>query len=703
MRATEDAPDGRAPRGEDGDERNAAGGGGAARDPAPGGPTAAQRISAALSHGLRDRIVLVGGALVVVSLVLKATVLREAYFIEDDFLFVGAADSGGLTVQYLTDLHKGHFMPGAKLLAYIQTAIAPYNWPLTAGVMLAFQAGAAAGLFRLLWVLFGRRWGILPPLAAFLFAPLTVPVLAWWSAALNAVPFQLAIVLALLWTVRYLRSGEARFGWMAAGAVVLGMAFSVKALFLPPLLFAVAAAFVVQGRLPGVLWRTLDRDMPFWVGMALLSVGHGLIYLSLQDTAGGEGAGRPDGDTSLAMARRLLGETFPAGAAGGPLEWGPVTPAGGLLQPEAWVVAAAWTAIGLLVAASLLLRHRAWRAWALLAGYLVVVDVLPTLIARGRYEEMVGYDPRYVADGALVFAIVLALAFLPTKEEAEAAADGNGGVYRRSAPPARVRQAALAAAAATAVFVGVGGYSTYSFADTLTGDRVRWYLDTVRASMTGVPADAGIYPRPVPQDIVLPWNGDRRLSSNVLSPLAPDGLADRIRDPRPADTAMVFNDAGYLVGARPSPDESAVFGPPEDEECIVTFGGQTMWDVETFGGPSMVLGVRYESEEDTQMHAVIGDTWETTTLPAAPDGGTWYLPLSGAGAQLSLGTEEDALCMTWVTYGPLEPVTGGDPWGAQEDGDEDSEDGSEDADDPEDSDGSEEDSGGEDSGEDSGD
>ncbi|WP_017538445.1 hypothetical protein [Nocardiopsis halophila] len=677
MRASEEAPDEPrpAPRGGPGaDGRVAAESAEDRKGPegADGGPPLGRRVSEALSRGLRDRIVLIGGALAVVSLLLKAYVLRDAYFIEDDFLFVGGAGSGGLTVEYLTDLHKGHFMPGAKLLAYVQTALAPYNWGLTAGVMLAFQAGAAAGLFRLLWVLFGRRWGILPPLAVFLFAPLTVPVLAWWSAALNAVPFQLAIVLALLWTVRYLRGGEARFGWMAAGAVVLGMAFSVKALFLPPLLFAVAAAFVVQGRLPGVLWRTLDRDMPFWVGMALLSVGHGLIYLSLQDTAGGEGAGRPEGQTSLSMAQRLLGETFPAGAVGGPLEWGPITPSGGLLEPAAWVVAAAWAVLLLLVAASLLARRRAWRAWALLAGYLVVVDVLPTLLARGRYEAMVGYDPRYVADAALVFAIVLALAYLPTKEEAEA----DGSVYRRSPPPERTRQAAFAAATATALFVGVGGYSTYAFADTLSGDRVRWYMDTVRASMTGVPADAGIYPRPVPEDIVLPWNGDRRLSSNVLAPLAPDGVADRIRDPRPSDTAMVFNDAGYLVGARPSPEESAVFGPPEDEECIVTFGGQTMWEVSTFGGPTMVLGVQYTSETDTQLHAVIGDTWETTTLPAAPDGGAWYLPLQGAGGQLSLGTDEEALCMTWVTYGPMEPVTGGDPWGAQEeDGDEGSEDG----------------------------
>ena len=641
-----------------------------AREDAKPGTPAARRGSAGgagapgrqaqgwIAAAMRDPVLVAGVLLIAAAVLLKGWVLRSAYFIEDDFLFFGDAAASTLDADYLASLHKGHFMPGAKLLAFVQNAIAPYHWGLTAGVMLLFQAGAMAGLFRLLWVLFGRRWAILPPLAVFCFAPLTMPVLAWWSAALNAVPFQLAIVLALLWTVQYLRTGEPRYGWMTAGAVVLGMAFSVKAMFLPPLLFAFAAAFVVQGRMPRVFWRTLDRDLPFWIGMAALSVLHGLVYLSLQDTAGGEGAGRPDGDTAFGMVRRMLGETFPVGAVAGPPEWGPVTPSGGLLNPDAWLVGVAWGVLVVLVAASILVRRRAWRAWALLAGHLIVVDVLPTVIARGRYEEAVGYDPRYVADAALIFAIVLACAFLPTKEERRA----DASVRRRSAGRRTVAAGSMAAALAASL---VGGYSTAAFADTLSGDRVRWYVDTVRASMQGVPSEAGIYSRPVPDDIVLPWNGPRRLSSHVLSPMAPAGLEERIRYPQPSDTALVFNDSGYLVPAQAA-EESAFFGPPEDQECIATFGGDTRWEVNSFGGASMVLGINYTSETDTEVHAVLGDAWEATVLPAAPDGGSWYLPLDGAGTELALATSEEELCMTWVTYGELVPAAEGDPWSEDE-------------------------------------
>ncbi|MDA0568021.1 hypothetical protein LG943_27415 [Streptomonospora sp. S1-112] len=633
-------------------------------DPRPAVPRRTAAWAALLNRGLRDPVVLLGAALILGSVALKVHVLGAAYFIEDDFLFIGNAAATDLTVDYLTDLHKGHLMPGAMLLAYIQAAVAPYSWAGASGVMLAFQAGAAVAVFRLLWVVFGRRWAIVAPLALYCFAPLTVPVLAWWSAALNAVPFQLAIALALLWLVRYLRTGEVRYGWMTAGAVLLGMAFSVKAVFLPPLLFAFAAAFLVPGRLPRVLWRTADRDLPFWVGMALLSVGYGLVYLSRQDTAEGEGAGMPRAEAVADMARGLLGETFPAGAVGGPGQWGPVTPAGGLLDPPTWVVAAAWAVLLLIAAASLLTRRRAWRAWALLAGYLVVVDLVPTAIARGRYESLVGYDPRYVADAALVFVLCLAFAFLPTRSEAEP--------VRRWTPPRRAARAVRAVAVtATAALTAAGAYSTYTFTDTLSGDRVRWYLDTVRQSVRDVPAEAGIYPRPVPEDIVLPWNGPRRLTSHLLSPLAEPGVAERIRDPEPANAALVFNDAGYLVPGEPV-EGSAFFGPPEDEECVLTFGGQVMWPVESLGGPTLVLSIAYTSERATEVGAVLGDRWETTRLPAAPDGGVWYLPLDGAGDQLVLHTDEDALCMRWVTFGELQPVTEGDPWAedAQEEGED---------------------------------
>lgn len=612
-------------------------------------------------------LALVGVLLLVAALAYRAWLMRAAYFVEDDFLFFGRAYASPLDWTYLTERHKGHLMPGAMLLVYVQTALAPYNWGVTAAVMLAVQGAAGAVFFRLLWVVFGPRPVLLLPLVVYLFAPLTLPVLAWWSAALNAVPFQLALAVALLGLVHYLRTSAPRHAWLAAGGVLLGMAFSVKAVMLPPLLLAVAVAFLVVprpaasrlGRLVAPLRTALTTHPRFWFGMAVLFVGYLAVYLTREETVEGEGAGLPNPEVAWTTARTMLGETFPAGVVGGPLTWGPVTPSGGLAEPDPAMVVAAWAVIGVLVLLSLWYRRRAWRAWALLAGYAVVVDLVPTLIARGRYEGLVGYDPRYVADATLVFALCLALAFLPTLEERrrDAADASRRPTYRRA--PARHRNSA--ALLAGALFLGAAGYSMHGYGDTLSGDRVRWYLDTVRASMALAPAEAGIIPRPVPEDIVLPWNGPRRLSSYVLPPLAGPGMAERIARPQPSNRPMVFNDAGFLVDAEPAPDVH-YFGPPEDEMCVPFFDGQVMWTIESLGGPELVTGLGYTSETEVPVAVVVGDLWVETTLPPAPDGGAWYVPHDGAGTRLAVLIEDPGVCVHAVTYGTLVPVVEGDPW-----------------------------------------
>ncbi|WP_237449979.1 hypothetical protein [Nocardiopsis alba] len=395
-----------------------------------GGPAGAspREALASLWRSRNDRLLLTALAIVAVAVALKAYVLSASSFVEDDYLFFAAANTGGLTPEYLLDLHKGHFMPGAMFLVYLQNAFLPYHWGTAAGTMLVLQTVAILAFLRLLWELFGRRWALLIPLTVYASAPLTIPVLGWWAAALNAVPFQLAIVLALLWTVRHLRTGVTMYAWWAAGAVVFGMLFSVKALFLPPLLFAFAVAFLYPGGLARSARYAFWLDRRYWLGMAALSLGYLALYLLRQRAGdGSEGASVPVWEAASGLMRRMVVEVFPTGALGGPYVWRPITPTGGLVDPLGPVLIGAWIVFVAIVVTSLLLRRRAWRAWALLAGHLVFVDVVPTVIARGHMYGEVGADPRYVADAALVFALVLALAFLPVKEERAREHVGNAG------------------------------------------------------------------------------------------------------------------------------------------------------------------------------------------------------------------------------------------------------------------------------------
>lgn len=630
-----------------------------AEEPPDEDPTYGDVLGESLAglRGLRrDRILQVGLLVVLASLVLKAYVLSESYFVEDDFLFFAAAHAQDLSPEYLLELHKGHFMPGALFLVYVQTAFGPFHWASAAGTMLVLQAVAVLAFLRLLWELFGRRWALLVPLTVYALAPLTVPVLGWWSAALNAVPFQLAIVLALLWTVRYLRTGNVLFSWWAAGAVVFGMLFSVKALFLPSLVFVVAVAFLYPGNLLESVRHAFRRHPGHWSAMAGISAAYLVLYLARQRAStSGEGASVPESEVVAQLVRRMLGEVFPTGALGGPFEWGPVTPAGGLVDPLGPVLVGAWAVFAVIVLVSLWVRRTSWRAWAILAGYLVFVDAVPTAIARGGVYGEVGSDPRYVADAALVFALVLALSFLATKEER-----AREWVERRRRRPIQLtgpsRTVWVAAVAVTLVYAGSASYSTYTYAGTLSGDRQREYLANVRASLEDVPRGAGLYSRAVPDDIVLEWNGPRRLSSYVLSPLADREVAARMYAPEESDSAHVFDDEGNLVEAAPTARANA-FRPSEDEECMASWDGLMSWSVWEVGGIEQVATIGYTSQEDADLVVVVGEEEVETELPAAPDGGFWYVPVSERDTTFTLFTDAGRTCVTWASLGQLFPAS----------------------------------------------
>ncbi|MEV4224456.1 hypothetical protein [Nonomuraea sp. NPDC049725] len=578
-----------------------------------------------------------GLLLVAISLAFRASVLGRAYFVEDDFLFVAAAGDSGLTWDYLTRVHKGHFMPGALALVWVLSAVAPYSWALVSFVTIALQAAASVMFLVLLRRLFGDRPWVLAPLAVYVFAPLTVPAMSWWSAALNAVPLQLALAGALAAHVRYARTGQGR--WHALIWTAAGMAFSTKGVFIPFVILGVSSAF-----LGGGLWaRSILAELrrPGWWAQGALLAGYAVLYLLRRDSAGSDALTGPKAELVPGVVRRLLGETFPTGAVGGPLRWGGVTATGGLADPETVTVVAAWALIALLVALTCVYRRRAWRAWAILAAYVVVADAVPTVIARATLWDMVGAETRYVADAAVLFALCLALAALPVAGEEDA--------VRRRTPgglPA-------AAGALTAAFVVTALVSTNAYADTLTGDRVRTYLDAARQSLAEAP-DLDVYDRPVPPHIVLPWNGSRRLTSNVLGPLADPETRRRMRDPRPSARPYVFDDAGKLV---PVGRVVPFFDEVAGAEC---YPAGAMFPVESMGGPGMVVALAYVSDVPVRVVADLGGTERAASLPATPaDGGLFYVPHDGAGAGLRVtvaGAGAQGFCLRAVAFGEPGPA-----------------------------------------------
>jgi hypothetical protein len=599
----------------------------------------------------------VGLLLILVSLAFKAGVLSKAYFVEDDFLFVAAAGESGFTWDYLTRVHKGHLMPGALALVWVLTTIAPYSWALVSAVTIALQAAASIMFLVLLRRLFGDRSAVLAVLAVYVFAPLTVPAMSWWSAALNAVPLQLALVAALAAHLRYVRTGKGRWHGLAWAAV--GMAFSTKGVFIPFVMFGVTSAYLARGSWPRAILAELRK--PVWWAHGLLLAGYAVLYLLRRGSAGDDALTGPKAEVVPGLVRRLLGETFPTGAVGGPLRWGGVTSTGGLADPTTATVIVSWTVLAALVLVTCLYRRRAWRAWAILAAYVVAADTVPTVIARATQWDLVGAETRYVADAALVFALCLALAALPVDGRGAVApedgagsrgdgGDGEADARRRTVPG----WLTPACGVLTAGFLAASLVSINAFGDTLTGDRVRPYLQAARESLALAAPDADIYARPVPAHIVLPWNGARRLTSHVLTPLAAPHLRQRMRTPAPSARPYVFDDAGKLV---PVGRVAPFFDGVKGDEC---YPADKAFPVESLGDPSSVVALAYFSPRPVRVVVDVGGTQRAATLPATSAlGALYYVPHDGPGKGLRVtaaGDQGQGFCLKAVAFGEPGPA-----------------------------------------------
>lgn len=581
-------------------------------------------------------VVGVGLLLIVVSLAFRASVLSKAYFVEDDFLFVAGASDSGLTWDYLTRVHKGHLMPGALALVWLLTSLAPYSWALVSFVTIGLQAAASIMFLVLLRRLFGDRFGVLAALAVYVFAPLTVPAMSWWSAALNAVPLQLALIAAVAAHVRYVRTGQGR--WRPLVWAAIGMAFSTKGVFIPFVILGVSSAFLGKGLWPRSILAELRR--PGWWAHGALLAGYAVLYLARRGTAGDDALTGPKAEIVPGVVRRLLGETFPTGAVGGPLNWGGVTSTGGLADPSPVTVAAAWTVIALLVAVTCRYRKRAWRAWAILGAYVVVADVIPTVIARATAWDLIGAETRYVADAAVLFALCLALAWMPVEGEEDTV---------RAEPPAVLP---TVAGGLTVAFVAASLVSTNAFADTLSGDRLRPYVQTARESLAALPPGVDLYDRPVPPHVVLPWNGNRRLTSYVLAPLADPDTRRAMREPRPSARPFVFDDTGKIV---PLGRVVPFFDQAGKDDC---FPAGREFPVESLGGPAMVAALAYSSPRPVQAVVDLGGVERAATLPATGEaGGLFYVPHDAPGRGLRVtvpGDQGQDFCLRAVAFG--EPV-----------------------------------------------
>lgn len=480
-------------------------------------------------------VVIAGLVLIAAQLVWKAVFLTHYYFWQDDFHFMEVALSHPFNWSYVTFNGAGHLSPGMYTVFWVVARGALYNWTAASAITIVLLALAGLTGLRLLRTLFGDRPAILVPLVIYLMSPLTMPTTRWWSAAVEMVPLQAAIFLALTSQVHYVRTRRVRHAFAATFWVLIALAFFEKALVLPLLLFGVSSGFLMEGSWPRAMARCLTRYWPAWI-MQIVAMGAYALVLkgslhtsSVQPTVPGTAGG------VATFIWTLIKNTFVPGALGGPWQWFPQSTVQGGAQ---WAYSAPPSALiwlSLIVAACVILasvwaRRYAWRAWAILVVWLLAADAAPVVLGRiGALGQgapaLFGLETRYVADAVPVLAICVGLAFLPVAGLPDLRQKRRMGTLQSTqAQPGR-----LVAAGLVGAFIIGSVYSVQTFQSDTNSLAARIFIENARAALAEAPAGTIILNQPVPAAVMIPLFGKNDRDSKVVKPTESTAAAARIR------------------------------------------------------------------------------------------------------------------------------------------------------------------------------
>ena len=529
-------------------------------------------------------------ALIAVQTLFRGWAVFTGFFYEDDFRYVYDAATSALSADFLLQDYNGHLMPGEFLLVWLLQKLAPMSFTAVAVVLLVLQVAASLTVWGLLRELVGPRLGVLVPLAVYLFSPLTLGSFLWYAASLQAVPLQLTLAGCLLFHVRYLRRRRRRDAVAALGVFVLGLAFWEKALLVVPVLAAVTVLWFSSG---GPVRRVIDavsRHWQVWLAYLLVSAGYLALYVSRvawQLKSGG------DPGSTVELAREAVLNGFVPALFGGPFTGFP-TGLGIAPNPPMSVQMVFLQVLVLAVVGTFAAYRGAWRAWALLGGYLLL-DVL--LLASGRIDVLgpvIGRDTRYIADVSVVAAVAIALALFPVDESAT-------GVRRR-VDLARALDRPLVTGLVLLVYVNSCWITSLEMVKRWSDTSAEPYVRTAQADLRRL-GDVSVYDGQPPNDVLSPWFLTDHRVSRILWP-----LPEQPRFDVPAADLRVVDANGHLRPAQLKVATESRAGP--DGECgwrVVGESGATVRMAQGMYPWKWTVRIAYFSGSATRGTVTLGD------------------------------------------------------------------------------------------------
>ena len=268
----------------------------------------------------RHRVTLASLALIAGSLIWKATFLSHYFYWEDDFQVLDSSLKSHLSWGFLTHVYGGHFFPGVYLIAWVLARVALYNWLAGSLIVLVMLAAAGLAAWRLLRTLLGNRPAILIPLTLYLLSPLAFPTDGWWIDAVESIPLQIALFMALNSHLHYVWTRQFRYAVASAAWQLFGLVFFEKAMVIPFLLFAVTAGFLSGWRLLPAVRATAVQLWRGWLLYLGLLAAYSAVFLTALSAAA-SGPVAPAAQAFSVFARRQVFKTLLPGLLGGPWHW----------------------------------------------------------------------------------------------------------------------------------------------------------------------------------------------------------------------------------------------------------------------------------------------------------------------------------------------------------------------------------------------
>lgn len=575
----------------------------------------------------------------ILALVVRGWQLSQRSFYWDDLVIPARFRHGSFGDFFAP--YDGHIMPGSIAIQVAADRLAPLQFWLPVVITLVLSATAfvlyAVALTRLL----PRPPGVrLLVFTAVVFSPFLMVASGWWSAALNALGWQLGFACVLV-CVTYLpaaRPSRPRFSLPPLPRAVVTRTLILSAIATA----ATCGAFLMTEKavtlVPAailVAWLSRRISWVFFAAPVVLTLGWAWFIDRSTDLAGA-----PSATTVIDSVPSALGKAVLPAIAGGPWQWGRWQPSQAFAAPSAWL----WGPAVVLVVVLLglwLSRRPVARALVLvpIVGYFAALMLVLSGTRTGdATTDLLTRNLHYYVDWWSVSVLLLAVSTVRFPS-----------VRRHLPRPLAPILAVLLATSATV--------STVTWVQAWREDPAAEYLAALRASLDQHPTP--LLDQPVPLEIL----GPLLHPYNTVGAITGHVTANWTHTPEVVDEggrivpATVFRSATTEQGDVPRCGTRVATGKHDvlQLDQPLPFGEWT-WEMNAVASNdnmrvTLTTPNGLETEAQSRQRAV--------TIPVGRELATQYVRVDGGGGFLQVevhgGQSGDSVCFGAGGIGPLLP------------------------------------------------